>query len=213
MLTAFLLSHLYKSKFIATDYKFLLFVQILFLFSRSKNNYTNGYIDSVAHISSGYRLPNGNDCFDTNTKEGLHQLLSSIDQQLSRNSTSNSFRMIYLPFDQKPGLLCNLLNRKDILYDFRTNVCLYSNSLTAQKDISIHIRRGDVNEKSTSAWWIGDDVYIKLYIRCSTQILFHGESRIHSSADYFLFKRCIARIKSEISTANIFISISQMTMR
>ena len=123
MLTAFLLSHLYKSKFIATDYKFFAFrANSIFDFSRSKNNYTNGYIDSVAHISSGYRLPNGNDCFDTNTKEGLHQFLSSIDQQLSRNSTNNSFRMIYLPFDQKPGLLCNLLNRKDILYDFRTNV-------------------------------------------------------------------------------------------
>lgn len=133
----------------------------LISFRRSCRSFSGGNISRAVSLSAGYRAPHGNDCFDTNTTDGLKELLNGIDSEIIEDM-SEDLVLIQLPFDQPPGLLLRLLRNQDVSSDMRRLLKVPIHKGNAPMRVAIHIRRGDVTRQSFPDWWIPGDYYCRL---------------------------------------------------
>ena len=111
---------------------------------------------SVTYLESNITDIYGSRKWNTESISELKQLVDIIIQFKSN-------KILYLPFDQPPGLLLKLLNmpllRKDLRSVFNINKLIpsYLNSY-----ICVHIRRGDVTPQKNNHLYVHNQFYIDL---------------------------------------------------
>ena len=165
IMTSFALAHIFNGKYIATDFKFFPYrANELIDFHLSAKAFKFGNIVGHHILSAGFSSPHGNDHYDTSNRSGLRQMYSDILDVLNTYTfDSFNFVIISLPFDQPCGKLINIFNHHHVYRDFRnTFIDKRLKEPPSQEIIGIHIRRGDINETSSSSWWIPDEYYIDL---------------------------------------------------
>jgi hypothetical protein len=99
----------------------------------------------------------GNRMWDLSTTQNTLNLINKIIE-LSDNS------IIFLPFDQSPGILMRLLGRPDV----RKDICkVFSFNSRRRLPISpyicVHIRRGDCTKERHPLWYIENSFYENLF--------------------------------------------------
>jgi len=133
-------------------------------FSRSKfvcAEVTGSHLSAV--YLENWKTDNiGNRKWVFDNTQNVQQLLTQI-----ANTDDNS--IIFLPFDQTPGILHRLYNQTRLREDIR-GVFRFDNSIVSMDNpyVAIHIRRGDVNEESHPSWYVNNSFYIELIERLCT---------------------------------------------
>jgi hypothetical protein len=158
LLAALLLAHVTNTRLIKPRYMY---------FCDKWNAYSD-YSRSVkvsSYIPSGLKLlyleketsdSYGNRKWDLSSKDELTDILNRLHL-----ASDNS--LIFLPFDQSPGLLLKLLNKEHVRKDVRRIFTFPDVLLQPTPPYAcIHIRRGDCTRAAHPSWFVEDAFYINL---------------------------------------------------
>lgn len=98
----------------------------------------------------------GNRKWDLNSSRELSRLVAHITALDDKTIT-------FLPFDQTPGILHRLYNKKKVREDIQ-RVFQSCNTSTGSlyPYVAIHVRRGDVTEHAHPSWFVNNEFYIYL---------------------------------------------------
>ena len=128
----------------------------------SKSQYVASSMDKLSHADIQYLESSTSDGVG-NRKWDLSKSKNLLEM-LSRLVTFDYDSIIALPFDQQPGILFKLLNKPDVLDDYRSIFCFPESSQVSDPYLCIHIRRGDCNQEHHPTWFIRDEIYVALLL-------------------------------------------------